>query len=71
MGFSHAKNCVYLLRNDGVYRRNLATCEEELVFENYGYSGERFDETITFEYLEDTLYIFRESYRNPDTSEDM
>ncbi len=58
-GYSCTKNCLYLLRNDGVYKHDLTAGSETLVFENKGY------ECLAFEYFDDRLFVFHNPY-SPD-----
>lgn len=55
-GFCYEKNCLYLLRNDGVYRYDRETENEECIFENLNY------ECLSFEYFHDKLFIFSSPY---------
>lgn len=55
-GFCYEKNCLYLLRNDGVYRYDWETENEECIFENLNY------ECLSFEYFHDKLFIFSSPY---------
>lgn len=55
-GFSYDKNCLYLLRNDGVYQYNLETGTEEEILVNEQYEG------LAFEYFKDRFYIFSNPY---------
>lgn len=53
-GFSYKKNCLYLLRNDGVYQYDLETGSEKCILENKEY------ERLAFEYFDDKLFIFKD-----------
>ena len=55
-GFCYEKNCLYLLRNDGVYRYDWETENEECIFETLNY------ECLSFEYFHDKLFIFSSPY---------
>ena len=55
-GFSAEENVVYTLRNDGVYRINPETLEEELLLANEQYL------CMVFEYIDDKLLIFQDYY---------
>lgn len=59
-GYSYTKNCLYLLRNEGVYEYDLKSGNEKCVFENKGYK------CLAFDYFEDRLFIFHDSY-SPDS----
>lgn len=58
-GYSYTKNCLYLLRNEGVYEYDLGS-SEKCILENKEYT------CLAFEYFEDKLFIFHDSYSPSD-----
>lgn len=51
-GFSMKHNCLFLLRNSGVYQYDLESGDENQILENKEY------EELAFEYMDDILFIF-------------